>query len=160
MADAIAHGSLSAWILTADAASRLEEAGGASAAPASFRAAVNQAEKAVMADRGYQPAFDLLARSLYFADHVTADDGKFLAFGRGEFPRDPWILVGQAALLLRQGDRKRAAALETAALAAGPNPDPAQLDPVRAYLARLPPLRAATEFTEFSRGGSRKRPGN
>jgi len=134
---ALAQGSHAAWILTHDAEGKLSQAGGRQASPTQNRAAVNQAEKAVRTDRDYQPAFDLLARALFYSDHVSRDDGKFLAFGREQFPDDRWLLVGESALARRTGQESQAAALETEALSDSPLLDPGQLTAVRAYLAAL-----------------------
>ncbi len=60
------------------------------------REAINLCEKAILCRRGLTVAFDRIAALIPIADHVTEDDGKFLALGQTLFPNDGWIEIGRA----------------------------------------------------------------
>ncbi len=60
------------------------------------RDAMNASEKAILLCRGLQVAYARVAALVPAASRVTEDDGKFLAFGRQQFPGDGRIVIGHA----------------------------------------------------------------
>ncbi len=135
--DAMAHGSRSAWTVCADATFQFGRVGGAGISSQDARAAVNLAERAANLDLRYRPAFDLLARELVFADHVTDDDVKFLAFARARFSSDRWILIGQSAVCAKRGDSAGEKRLREQALSEGGGLDVSQLAETKAFVLSL-----------------------
>lgn len=127
------RGSRDAWVLWREGLSAIA---GGTPSPAAARSAVNAAERALISDHAFVPAFDLLGRELWAADHVTPSDERFLDFGRLHHPSDRWILVGLAALQERQGNRDGARQLERQA-ADDPRLDPAQQSTVATFLAHV-----------------------
>ena len=136
---ALAHGSRSAWVVCADATFRFGRIGEPGTSAKDARAAVNLAEKAANLDLHFRPAFDLLARDLAFADHVTDDDVKFLTYARSTFHADRWILIGQSAVCAKRGDAAGGKRLREQALSEGGELDPTQLPAIREFVLRLAP---------------------
>ena len=135
--EAIAHGSRSAWTVCTDATFQLGRVGNPGTSAQDARAAANLAERAANLDLRYRPAFDLLARDLVFADHLTDDDVKFLTFARARFPSDRWILIGQSAVCGKRGDTAGEKRLREQALSEGGGLDPSQLASIKAFVSGL-----------------------
>jgi len=135
--EAMAHGSRSAWIVWADATFRFGRVGDPGTSAQDARAAVNLAERAANLDLRFRPAFDLLARDLVFADHVTDDDVKFLTFARTRFPSDRWVLIGQSAVCARRGDAAGEKRLREQALSEGGGLDPSQLATIKVFVSGM-----------------------
>jgi hypothetical protein len=136
--EAVQRGSKNPAILYLAAEGRMEVATGSQPInPDEAREIVNLAESAINRRPSLQAAFDLLARGLWVPGRTTAEDSKYLQFGRSRYPEDRWLILGQAALARKAGDQVGADHLtkEASADGGGPVPPP-ELANVRRFIAR------------------------